>query len=172
MVEHTFIRSRTSARIAAVQALYEMDLRDAPALLVLKEFIDERWPHPSQGDTNSATAKNNGFQIPNLDQKLLQDIVIGVSEEKSELDKKISGALSTKWTIDRLEVLIRATLRAGVYEIINNLDVPVPVALNEYMSVSHVFFSGSEPKLINGVMDKLANELRPDFALNSNQTSE
>lgn len=151
--------SRASARIAAVQALYEMDMTDAPADPILNEFMSERWRRAGQEDTDTGDGEAIA-DLPPFDHDLLSDIVNGVAGNTAVLDQHIGGALSDNWTVERLEVLIRSVLRAGTYELLHKIDVPVRVVINEYMGVAHSFFSGTEPALINAVLDKLAHELR------------
>lgn len=146
--------SRASARIAAVQALYEMDMTDAAADPILNEFMAERWKHAGREDDD------DNADIPPFDNELLKEIVNGVAAHTATLDQHIGGALSGAWTVERLEVLIRVILRAGVYELLHKIDVPMRVVINEYMGVAHAFFSGTEPSLINGVLNKLAHEIR------------
>lgn len=152
--------SRTSARIAAVQALYEMDMTDAGPDPILNEFMAARWKRAGR-DEDDDTKSADVDDLPPFDDELLRQIVGGVAGDTATLDNHIAGALTGKWTVERLEILIRAILRAASYELLNNIDVPLKVILNEYMGVSHSFFSGSEPSLINGVMDSLGRKLRP-----------
>ena len=151
--------NRTSARIAAVQALYEMDMTDAGADPILNEFMANRWSGAGLEDTDNGGGAEQQT-LPPADHVLLREIVSGVANHTAILDQHISDALTGGWTIGRLEVLIRAILRAGTYELLHKIDVPVRVVIDEYMGVAHAFFSGTEPTLINGVMDKLAREIR------------
>jgi len=151
---------RTSARIAAVQALYEMDMTDASADPILNEFMAQRWKQAGR-DENDDERATDLDDLPPFDDDLLKEIVNGVAANAGELDQFIDKALTGKWTIERLEVLIRAILRAATYEMRHMTETNARIILNEYMGVSHSFFSGTEPGLINGVMDKLAHELRP-----------
>lgn len=151
--------SRSSARIAAVQALYEMDMTDASADPILTEFMAERWQRAGQDDPD-ASQDTASAQLPPFNHELLSEIVNGVAGNTAELDQHIGGALSDNWTVERLEVLVRSVLRAGTFELLHKIDVPVRVVINEYMDVAHSFFSGTEPGLINGVLDKLAREIR------------
>ncbi len=151
--------SRTSARIAAVQALYEMDMTDAGADPILNEFMAERWSRAGQEDADDGDTTGPD-DIPPADPGLLKEIVSGVANHKAALDQHISGALTGGWKLERLEVLIRSILRAGTFELLHKIDVPVRVIIDEYMLVAHAFFSGTEPTLINGVMDRLAREIR------------
>jgi transcription antitermination protein NusB len=148
-------RNRNSARLAAVQALYEIEATNASVDPVLTEFLNQRWQDSVTDDDDQPV------EISNFDQTLLQDIVEGVSAEILKLDEHIAGALSEQWTLGRLERLVRAILRAGTYELASRIDVPVRVVISEYMDVAQAFFSAGEPALINGVLDKLAKELRP-----------
>lgn len=151
--------SRASARIAAVQALYEMDMTNASADPILDEFMAARWQRAGQEDSET-DGSTVGHELPPFDDELLKAIVTGVAGHTATLDQYIGGALSDAWTVERLEVLVRVILRAGVYELVHMIDVPVRVVINEYMGVAHAFFSGTEPNLVNGVLDKLAREIR------------
>ncbi len=141
---------RSAARLAAVQALYEMEVAGAPADPVLREFLEHRWqgqeaPHGAEPDA-----------------AFLGDLVRGVGARSAELDALITPALSADWPLERLEVLLRAILRAGAYELLAREDVPPRVVIAEYLNVAHAFFTGREPALVNGVLDSLARTLRPD----------
>jgi|TARA_B110000438_G_scaffold191020_1_gene182651 N utilization substance protein B len=145
---------RSSARLAAVQALYEIDLVDANIDMVLEDILAKRW---FASETKAEINKN--FIEPDKD--WLINLVQGVADEYEKLDSFIRPALSEKWTVDRLETIIRVILRSAVFELINKPNVPANVIINEYLNVAHAFFDGPENKLINGVLDHLARELRP-----------
>ena len=72
----------------------------------------------------------------------------------------IARALTQEWPIERLEAILRAILRAGAYELLARIDVPARVVISEYLEVAHAFFSGKEPSLVNGVLDRLGRLLR------------
>lgn len=148
------ISHRNSARIAAVQALYEIDVTGAPSDSVLSEFMTQRWKHAGKDGTD------NQIELPSFDSDLLQDIIKGVAAGKSEFDALIEEKLSGIWTMERLELLIRAILRAGTYELAKRIDIPKRVVINEYVNVAHAFFVENEPSMVNGVLDKLAHDLR------------
>lgn len=145
------VRRRTAARLAGVQALYEMDVTGAEPDPVLREFMTARWARTQDGD-----------ELPSPDRVFFERLVRGVGEMLPQLDDAIAGALTPGWTLDRLEVLVRVLLRAGAFELKAVPDVPAKVVINEYMDVAHAFFEGSEPALINGVLDRLARDFRPD----------
>lgn len=154
---------RSAARLAAVQALYEIDIVGAPPDSVLIEFMAKRWTvDPETGERLiGGDAKGRGSALMEPDATLLGELVRGVAARLSELDAHIGPALSGEWTVARLEVLLRAILRAGVYELIAKPDVPAPVVITEYVDVAHAFFAGNEPALVNAVLDRLARALRP-----------
>jgi N utilization substance protein B len=149
-------RKRSMARLAAVQALYQMELSQTAATgasidAVVREFIKHRLGQEIDGD-----------QYGEVDQKLFADIVKGASLRRADLDGMISSALTDEWPLDRLEAILRAILRAGAYELLERTDVPPRVTISEYLDVTHAFFGGKEPSLVNAVLDRLARVLRPD----------
>ncbi|MBM3564615.1 MAG: transcription antitermination factor NusB [Alphaproteobacteria bacterium] len=148
---------RSAARLAAVQALYEMEITGIPASAVLAEFLSRRWPlSKAGGETGEA-------DIPLVapDAPFLEELVQGVSSRLSELDTTISCVLSIEGTpFDRMEAILRVILRAGAYELRARPDVPTATILNEYVEIAHAFFDGREPSLVNGILDKVAKNLR------------
>ncbi len=151
---------RSAARLVAVQALYEMDMVDAEPDAVLEEFLQKRWRQsPDEGGEDAGPDGNSDDMIA-PDNKWLGDLVRGVAAQKEELDGLIEPALSDKWTVARLEALLRVILRAGVYELKSKPNVPASVVISEYVDVAHAFFEDNETKLVNGVLDHLARKLR------------
>jgi transcription antitermination protein NusB len=144
-------RRRSVARLAAVQALYQIDLSGAPPETVIAEFLKHRLGREIDGE-----------QYGEADPALFADIVRGTIERQADLDRAISAVLTPDWPLERLETVLRAVLRAGAFELVARPDVPAPVAISEYLDIAHAFFSGKEPGLVNGVLDKLAHRLRPD----------
>lgn len=142
-------RRRSVARLVGVQALYEMDVSGAASDPVLQEFMAERWREGGQDAT-----------MPNPDPDLLTTLVHGVSARRAELDTAIAAALSPEWPLSRLDIILRAILRAGAYELLACVDVPARVVINEYVEVAHAFFAGKEPALVNAVLDRLARDHR------------
>ena len=135
--------ARREARLAAVQALYQIEMNDGDAKHVVAEFETLRL----------------GAQA---DRVLFADLVTGTMARLAELDVEIGRLLVEGWTIERLETVLRAILRAGAYELVVRLDVPPRVTINEYVEIAHSFFGGREPSLVNGVLDRLAKERRED----------
>ena len=102
----------------------------------------------------------DGDNYGEADEKLFGDIVRGVAEHRERLDETLSAALSEEWPLPRLERLLRLILEAGAYELVHRPDIPPRVTISEYVAIAYAFFSGREPALANGVLDRLARTLR------------
>mgnify|MGYP000150121055 CR=1 FL=1 len=150
-------KGRSAARMAAVQALYELDMVEGDADPVLRSFIEKRWTVTVEDEDGDEVGEAD-FHDP--DKTFLIDLVRGALEQKISLDELLNGALGDNWTVERLEVLLRAVLRAGAFELSQRAEIPAKVIINEYMDVAKAFFTGGEPKMVNGVLDKLAHVLR------------
>jgi N utilization substance protein B len=143
-------RRRSVARLTAVQALYQLELnRGADPEAVVREFSRHRFGQEIDGD-----------QYGEADPALFSDIVRGVAAGQEQLDAMISSVLTEEWPLPRLDSVLRAILRAGVYELAHRRDVPPRVSISEYTAVAHAFFVGKEPGLANGVLDRLGRTLR------------
>ncbi|MBM3511068.1 MAG: transcription antitermination factor NusB [Alphaproteobacteria bacterium] len=143
------LRPRTAARLCAVQALYQIDLATAPADEVIAQFLAHRIGHVLEG-----------VDYRGADRELFRAIVAGTIARAGEIDPRLAGALGEGWTLARIDNILRAILRAGAFELLAHPDVPVRVVITEYIEVAHAFFSGPEPSVVNGVLDRLARELR------------
>lgn len=135
---------RAAARLAAVQAAYQLEMSSAVAASVVAEFRRHRLPRDAQV----------------LDSALFSDIVLGVGERGLEIDGMIAGALRDGRSVDRLEVPLRAILRCGVSELLVRADVPGPVVVSEYVTIARGFFDPPGVALVNAVLDRLAHLLR------------
>ena len=145
-------RRRTVARLAAVQALYQLELIPAlDAEAVVREFARYRLGQDLEGD-----------QLAEADPAFFANIVRGVAADQERLDSEISSALVEDWPLARLDSVLRAILRAGTWELVRRADVPPRVSVSEYTSIAHAFFTGKEPAMANGVLDRLARNLRPE----------
>ncbi|MGA8379636.1 MAG: transcription antitermination factor NusB [Stellaceae bacterium] len=143
-------RRRTVARLAAVQALYQLELNpELDAQAVVREFARYRFDQEIDGD-----------QLAEADAAFFSDIVRGVTADQERLDLDISTALVEDWPLNRLDAVLRAILRAGVWELVHRADVPARVSISEYIAIAHAFFTGKEPGLANGVLDRLGRSLR------------
>jgi len=109
----------------------------------------------------------DGMELGEYDQQLFQSILEGISRVASDLDDMIYGSLSEKWSLARLDSVMRAILRAGTFELSERLDIPVKVTIDEYVTLANLFFSGKEPAMVNGTLVTIAETLRPE-ELNEN----
>lgn len=140
---------RHAARIAAVQATYQIDATGMPADRVLREFIDHRMSSSdAQGDYGDA------------DRDFFAELVRGVSGARSQIDATIDASLAKGWSTERLDRVQHAILRCGAYEITCRTDIPPKVAINEYVDVARAFFDGDEPGFVNGVLDTIGRKTR------------
>ena len=141
---------RGSARLAAVQALYQLDLSPAAVESVIAEFIAERLGKEVDGE-----------MYRQADPHWFAEVVRGCSQKIDDIDRELAAMLTRDQAIKRLEPLLRATLRAAAFELMARPDVPARVAIDEYIEVARAFFGPMESALVNGVLDKLARKLRP-----------
>jgi N utilization substance protein B len=140
---------RGAARLAAVQALYQMELSGTGVLEIVSEYENFRLGQEIDGE-----------QYLKADPSWFRSIVAGVVRDQRALDPIIAESLIEGWPLSRLDATIRAILRAGVFEIIERKDVPTAVIVSEYVEIAHAFFQEDEPKLVNAVLDSVARKLR------------
>ena len=149
-MSQTRSRSRSAARLAAVQALYQQDMEGTPVAQLLKEFHDHRL---------GATIED--AQYHDAEREFFDDIVTGANARNDDIDRLISERLAEGWTLERLDRPMRAILRAGAYELIARPDVPVGSVISEYVDVAHAFYDKRESGFVNGLLDAIAKEARP-----------
>lgn len=149
MTAPTRSRSRSAARLAAVQALYQQEMEGTPVARLLKEFHDHRL---------GATIEDEQYHDAEGD--FFDDIVAGVDARRSEIDSAIGARLAAGWTLERLDRPMRAILRAGAYELIARADVPVGTVITEYVDVAHAFYDKKEAGFVNGLLDAIAKGVR------------
>lgn len=150
---------RHLARIGAVQALYQMDMVGADASDVIEEFQKFRFAAEPKAEASPDDDQNDA-DLHGGDVAFFTSIVEGVVAGQRQIDPLIDKQLATGWRLGRVDSILRAILRAGTFELMERTDVPPRVVLNEYINVGHAFFSGDEPRVINGVLDALAGQLR------------
>jgi N utilization substance protein B len=144
---------RGAARLAAVQALYQMDLSAATLPEILAEFESYR-----------LGKEVDGVEYRDADAAFFRDIVAGVVRDQAKLDPAIHATLPAGWPLTRIDTTLRAVLRAGAYELASRSDVPARVVITEYIDVAKAFFDGEAVAMVNAVLDALAHSLRPaDF---------
>ena len=140
---------RGAARLAAVQALYQMDLAATPLHEALAEFESHWLGREVEGDE----------YLP-AEAAHFREVVGGVVAGQRRLDPMIDQALQKGWPLKRIEAVLRAILRAGAYELENKPDVPARVVVSEYVDVAHAFVDQDETGMVNAVLDQLARHLR------------
>ena len=142
-------QARSVARLAAVQALYQMETAGAGVEAVIREFTDHRFDRDLEGETLAAA-----------DEAFFGDLVRGVVADQADVDKAVSRRLATGWKLERIDATARSILRAGAYELMRRADVPAEVAIDEYVEIAKSFFEGPEPGFINAALDAIARDER------------
>jgi len=147
--DRTAPSARGTARLAAVQALYQMDMAGTDASDVIDEFTRHRFGEHVDGSF-----------YDRADEPFFKDLVLGVVRAQRELDPLIAAHLAKGWRLARIDSILRAILRAAAYELQERGDVPAKVIINEYLQVAHAFFGGDEPGVVNGILDAIARGVR------------
>ena len=142
-------RARTVARLAAVQALYQMEIAGAGVEAVIREFSDHRF----EGDLD-------GEPLAEADEAFFADVVRGVVAGQADIDRGVTARLAENWKLERIDATLRAILRAGAWELSRRPDVPTEVVIDEYVEIAKSFFEGPEPGFINGALDAIARDAR------------
>ena len=142
-------RARSVARLAAVQALYQMEVSGVGADAVVREFSDYRF-----------TGDLEGADMAEADEAFFGELVQGVVAAQSDIDHAIVRRLAANWRLDRIDATVRAILRSGAYELAHRADVPVEVVIDEYVELAKSFFEGPEPGFVNGALDAVAQDVR------------
>ena len=142
-------RSRSAARLAAVQALYQMEMEATPVAKLLHEFHQHRLGATIE-DTTYAAAEEDFFD----------DVVSGTDARREEIDALITDRLAEGWSLARLDKPMKAILRAGTYELLARRDVPVGTVIDEYLDVAHAFYDRKEVRFVNGLLDTIAKAAR------------
>lgn len=140
---------RGAARLAAVQALYQMDIAGTGLNDILAEF-ESHW----------IGREVEGEQYLPAEAAFFREVVRGVLDDQRRLDRMIDEALSKGWPLQRIEAILRAALRAGAYELDRRRDIPARVVIKEYADVAAAFVGGDETGLVNAVLDQIARQLR------------
>ncbi len=142
---------RSAARLAAVQALYQMDVSGKGVTDAFAEF-EAFW----------IGREVEGIAFKPSDNAFFRNILAGVVREQRPIDMKVDAALAAGWPLKRVEAVLRAILRAGAYELMFRKDVPARVVISEYVDIAHGFYAEDEPGLVNAVLDTLARDVRGD----------
>jgi len=142
-------QARSVARLAVVQALYQMETGGAGVETVIREFTDHRFDRDLEGET-----------LAKADEAFFAAVMRGVVADQAQVDPAITRRLATGWRLDRIDATARSILRAGAYELISRGDVPAEVVIDEYVEIAKSFFEGPEPGFINAALDAIARDER------------
>lgn len=142
-------KSRSAARLAAVQALYQLEMEGTPLASLLHEFHQHRLGATIE-DVTYAPAE----------QAFFDDLVAGTDRRRDEIDALIAARLSRDWSLERLDRPMRQILRAGAYELLARKDVPTGTVISEYVDVAHAFYDRREAGFVNGLLDAVAKDVR------------
>ena len=142
-------RSRSAARLAAVQALYQQEMEGTRLPTLLHEFHQHRL---------GATIEDVEYAAAEVD--FFDDLVAGVDARREEIDAHIAAKLVEGWALDRLDKPMRQILRAGTYELLARIDVPTKSVISEYVDVANAFYAKREAGFVNGLLDAVAKEVR------------
>ncbi len=142
-------QSRSAARLAAVQALYQLEMEGSAVAPLLHQFHEHRLGATIEGAT-----------YVEAEQGFFDDVVKGVDARRGEIDGLIVGKLAEGWALERLDRPMRAILRAGTYELIARPDVPVASVISEYVDVAKAFYDKKESGFVNGLLDAVAKDAR------------
>lgn len=141
---------RSSARLAAVQALYQMDIAGAATADVFAEF-ESFW----------IGREVEGEEYKPAEIAFFRGVVEGVVADQHRLDREVDETLAAGWPLKRVDAIVRAVLRAGAQELLNRSDVPARVVITEYVDVAHAFVDRDEAGMVNAVLDAIARRHRP-----------
>ena len=145
-------KRRSSARLAAVQALYQVVVSGGGAEAVVVEF--SRYRLGSEID---------GALLVEAEPELFGNLVMGVTQNQAEIDQRLAKVIHEDLSFNRLEVLLQSILRAGAYEILMRSDIDPPLTISEYVDVANSFFVNRESTMVNSILDRLAHESQSDY---------
>lgn len=146
-------QARSVARLAAVQALYQMDVGGVGVEAVIREFDEHRFDRSVEEDPD-------GVQLAAADEAFFAEIVRGVVIEQTGIDQALAKRLAKGWRLERLDATVRALLRSGAYELIRKAEIATEVVIDEYVELAKAFFDGVEPGFVNGALDGVARDVR------------
>ena len=141
-------QARAVARLAAVQALYQMETGGAGAETVVREFLDHRFDVDLEGE-----------RLAQADEAFFAELVRGVVSSQVEIDRAIAARLAAGWRLERIDATARAVLRAATFELMRT-DAPIEVVIDEYVEIAKSFFDGPEPGFINAALDAIGRDER------------
>lgn len=149
--KHRSTARHSAARLAAVQAVYQLEMTGASTGSVIDEFIGHRL---GKADIEASRGAN-------ANEALFKELVRGLDIRAEEVRHLIEPVLAEGWTYDRLDVILRSILRLGAFELLSRIEIPARVVIGEYVDLADAFFAGSEPAVVNGILDRVARAVRP-----------
>lgn len=150
------VPARSLARLGAVLALYQMDIAGTDVNIIIDEFINSRGPSALESDNPESMQ----IDLSTMDVIFFKNILHGIVVNQKEIDSTIHDRLNADWPMARIDTTLRAIFRAGSYEMLKRADIPPKVIINEYVEMSKAFFDGQETNMINGVLDRIAKDIR------------
>ena len=147
-------QARSTARLAAVQALYQQQMEGTALIKLLDEFHQHRLGREVDDEDHE------GEIFADAEVEFFDDVVRGVNARRDEIDEILMSKLAAGWTLSRLDKTMLQVLRGGTYELLARADVPTASAINEYVDVAKAFFDDREAKFVNGILDAVAKEVR------------
>jgi N utilization substance protein B len=145
---------RKAARLAAIQALYQMKMADQAADPVIEDFLRYRLAGGGQDSEE--------VDLERADRDFFRELVRGVAREAESLDDMLTAVLAEDWPVERLEAILRLILRAGAFELGHWPQVPARVVVSQYVDLAHAFLDDRQTAMTNGVLDRLARHMRPE----------
>lgn len=145
------VRARSVARLAAVQALYQMEVSGTGVEAVIREFTEHRFDRALEAE---------GEPLAQADEEYFADIVRGIVKDQAAVDRAVTKRLAEKWRLERLDATLRAILRAGAFELMRRPDAPTEVVIDEYVEIAKSFFDATETGFVNGALDGIARDER------------
>ncbi len=142
-------QARSVARLAAVQALYQMEVSGVGSEAVVREFVEHRFDGDMEGE-----------RLAPADEAYFADIVRGAVSGQAEIDKAVARRLAQNWRLERIDATLRAILRAGAFELMRRPEAPTEVVIDEYVEIAKSFFEGPEPGFVNAALDGIAQDER------------
>lgn len=149
----------SAARLAAVQALYQVATTGSDYTQVVRDFLMGRLGGLAITE-DPDTEEETQVMLAQIDQGTFSNLVSQAVAQQEDIDAMIDANLNAEWPAERLETILRSILRAAVAELMGAVEAPARVTISEYVDLAHAFYSGPEPNLVNAILDKIAHALR------------
>ncbi len=145
------MRSRTNARMAAVQATFQLNFTTDTLSKVMDDFSSFHFKE----------TRNSGKK-ETVDIKFFKLIVYGVFNKKEIIKDIISKGLNKNWKLKRIDPTMYALLELGIYELLYMDSIPKEIVLDEYVSIASNFFDNTQVGFVNGFLDNLPKKINDD----------